>query len=347
MRRAVASLLLPLALSAGAATAASSRQAPSPVAEVVAAERAFAARAQQVDARDAFAEHFAPDAQWFAPPGPVFPALIEGPPWGVDIRWRPVDAGIARSGDLGWTTGPAEYRKAKGDATPFRWGYYTSVWLRQPDGRWKVAIDGGITVPQPTMAVPDWNPDTARAEKRERRNAEREDADDDEHDHEHDHLFDRSYDRRYDRRHDRHDHLDDRHDHDHDEERADTPEQRVQDLLAADRRLAARASERAAEAFGKALLRDARVHRDGKPVAVGRTAALGLLRDGAATYAWAPVGARVAASGEMGYSYGSGEKRGTVGAQPFHYLAIWEKRDGRWKLSVLVHSIPKPKPAAG
>ena len=335
MRRAPASLLLPLALIAGAATAASSRQAPSPVAEVVAAERAFAARAQEVDARDAFAEHFAPDAQWFAPPGPVFPALTEGPPWGVNIRWRPVDAGIARSGELAWTTGPAEYRKDKGDATPFRWGYYTSVWLRQPDGRWKVAIDGGITVPQPTMAVPDWNPDTARAAKRERRNEDRDDAHDDEH--ENDHVFDRRYDR--------HEHRDDHHD--HDEHHADTPEQRVQHLLEADRRLAARAGERAADAFGKALLRDARVHRDGQPVAVGRTAALGLLRDGSATYTWTPVGARVATSGDMGYSYGSGEKRGTVGAQPFHYLAIWEKRDGRWKLSVLVHSIPKPKPAAG
>jgi ketosteroid isomerase-like protein len=338
MRRRSVPLLLPLALIAGAATAASSRQPPSPVAEVVAAERAFAARAQEVDARDAFAEHFAPDALWFAPPGPVFPALTQGPPWGTNIRWRPVDAGIARSADFGWTTGPAEYRKDKADAAPYRWGFYTSVWMRQPDGRWKVAIDGGITTPQPTMAVPDWRPDTALAEKRARQSAERDEVDAHDEDDEHDHLFDRRH-AVHDQDHD--DHHDDHHGHQR------SPEQRVQELLKADRRLAARASEHAADAFGKTLLRDARFHRDGKAPAVGRTAALGLLRDGAATYAWAPAGARVATSGEIGYSYGSGEKRTTTGAQPFHYLAIWEKRDGHWKLGVLVHSMPKPRPASG
>lgn len=340
MRRITASLFLPLALLAGAATA-GTRHAPSPVAEVVAAERAFAARAQEVDARDAFVENFAPDAIAYGPgPQPAFPGLKEGPAWGVNIRWRPVDAGIARSADFGWTTGPAEYRKDKSDATPYRWGYYTSVWMKQPDGRWMVAIDGGITVPQPTLAVPDWNPDSALAHRRDRRaedDDEHVDDDEDEDDHDHDH------DHRFDRRDRRHLHVDD---HEH-ARPAKSPEERVADLLKADRKLAARASEHVADAFSKAMLRDGRYHRDGKPVAVGKTAALGLLRDGAATYSWAPAGARVATSGEMGFSYGSGEKRTTTGAQPFHYLAIWEKRDGRWKLGVLVHSIPKPRPATG
>lgn len=304
MRRAIACTLLSLAcgaVTAAGAGAGAGRAPPAPVAEVVAAERAFAARAQQVDPRDAFAEHFAPDALFFGPsPGPAFPALREGPPWGIDIRWRPVDAGIARSGELGWTTGPAEYRRAK-DQAPFRWGYYTSLWVKQPDGRWQVLVDGGVDVPQPTMVVPDWAPDAARDGRAEEWQPRR---------------------------------------------RGPTLEQRAEDLLAADRRLATRAGEHAADAFGAALLAAARFHRDGMTPAVGRNAALGALQDGAATYDWAPRGARVAASGELGATWGSGEKRTTAGPRPFHYLAIWQKHDGRWRLRVLVHSLPK-QPAPG
>jgi ketosteroid isomerase-like protein len=300
--RPIRASLLPLVLFALGADAAS-RGAPAPAAEVVAAERAFAARAQQVDARDAFVEWFAPDAIAFGQgPGPAFPGLREGPPWGVNIQWRPVDAGIARSAEFGWTTGPAEYRKTKADATPYKWGFYTSVWMKQPDGRWRVAADIGANVPQPTMAQPDWSGDGDRR---------------------------------------------DRHDEWRPQRHGPTLEQRAQDLLAADRKLAARAADDAPQAFDQALLRDARYHRDGIPPAVGKNAALGALRDGATTYSWAPVGARVAASGELGFSYGSGEKRTTTGALPFHYLAIWEKHDGRWKLRVLVHDMVPPKPKAG
>lgn len=293
-------LLFPLALwSAGVLAAA--QQPPAAVQEVVAAERAFASRAQMVNARDAFAENFAPDGRFFGPnPGPAFPGLREGEPWGVNIQWRPVAAGISRSADFGWTTGPAEYRRALGDV-PHRWGYYTSVWIKQPDGRWQVAIDGGVTVPQPTLVVADWR-DEPRHERRGR-------------------DWRPSY-------------------------FGPTPEQRIQGLLAADRRLAERASENAANAFEAVLLRDARAHRDGQPPAVGKNAVLGLLRDGAATYRWTPAGARVAPSGELGYSHGSGEKQTTTGPQPFHYLAIWEKHDGRWQLRVLVHTLA-PQPTAG
>ena len=278
-------------------------EAPAPAAAVAAAERAFAARAQEVDARDAFVEWFAPDAIAFGRgPGPAFPGLTEGPPWGVNIRWRPADAGIARSGELGWTTGPAEYRKDKADAAPFRWGFYTSIWMRQPDGRWKVAADIGTTVPQPTVPVPDWD---AAMDRTPHRGA------------------------------------DDWHAPRH----GPTSEQRATDLIAADRALAAKAATKASSAFAQALLRDARYHEDGAPPAVGRTAALDALRDGATTYRWAPVAARVAASGELGFTYGTGEQVTTTGALPFNYLAIWEKHDGRWKVRVLVHDLVPPKPA--
>ncbi len=128
------------------------------LAEVVAAERAFAARAQVVNARQAFAEFFAPDALLFAPFAvPAFPRLLESPDWSVNIQWRPVAAAVSGAGDMGYTTGPSEYRRSPTEP-PVGHGYYTSVWERQPDGRYRVRIDIGIDHAAPEARVPDWSP---------------------------------------------------------------------------------------------------------------------------------------------------------------------------------------------
>jgi len=130
------------------------------LAQVVAAERAFAARAQVVNARLAFAEYFAPDAVLFAPfPTPAFPRLRDAADWSVNIQWRPVAAAVSGAGDMGYTTGPSEYRRSPTD-TPVGFGHYTSVWQRQPDGRFLVRIDIGIDHPAPVIRVPDWAPPT-------------------------------------------------------------------------------------------------------------------------------------------------------------------------------------------
>jgi ketosteroid isomerase-like protein len=128
------------------------------LAQVVAAERAFAARAQVVNARQAFAEFFAPDAMLFAPfAAPAFPSLREAQDWPVNIQWRPVAAAISGAGDMGYTTGPSEYRRTPAEP-PVGYGHYTSVWQRQPDGRFLVRIDIGIDHAAPAARVPDWSP---------------------------------------------------------------------------------------------------------------------------------------------------------------------------------------------
>jgi ketosteroid isomerase-like protein len=128
------------------------------LAQVVAAERAFAARAQVVNARQAFVEFFAPDALLFAPfAAPAFPRLLESPDWSVNIQWRPVAAAVSGAGDMGYTTGPSEYRRSSAEP-PVGHGHYTSVWERQPDGRYRVRIDIGIDHAAPETRVPDWSP---------------------------------------------------------------------------------------------------------------------------------------------------------------------------------------------
>ena len=63
---------------------------------------------------------------------------------GNSLTWTPVKADMAASGDLGYTYGNYEYRgKDKGGKTVVGHGKYMTVWKKQKDGSWKVALDMG------------------------------------------------------------------------------------------------------------------------------------------------------------------------------------------------------------
>ena len=62
------------------------------------------------------------------------------PPGFTGIQWKPEFGSVARSGDLGFTTGPVTRRgEAQPNAAPG--GRYFTIWRRQPDGTWKYVID--------------------------------------------------------------------------------------------------------------------------------------------------------------------------------------------------------------
>ncbi|WP_309643787.1 DUF4440 domain-containing protein [Phenylobacterium sp.] len=128
-------LILALAITASPGLA----QAGVDPAPVVAAERAFAADGPVLGVRDAFLKHSAPEAIVFQPDivkvhetFPSQPPDRDRPP----LTWWPLWAGIAASGDLGFTSGP--YAVAGVGR-----GYYFTVWRKQPDGGWKWIYDGG------------------------------------------------------------------------------------------------------------------------------------------------------------------------------------------------------------
>ena len=64
------------------------------------------------------------------------------------LTWRPVFAEVSAAGDLGYTTGPYEFRNTVGEA-PAGYGYYMSVWRKGADGAWKVVLDLGTRNPPP------------------------------------------------------------------------------------------------------------------------------------------------------------------------------------------------------
>lgn len=62
-----------------------------------------------------------------------------------DLIWDPVNGEVAESGELGYTWG--NWHLTNKDTTYY--GNYFTVWKKQPDGKWKVLLDGGNSTPPP------------------------------------------------------------------------------------------------------------------------------------------------------------------------------------------------------
>lgn len=122
---------------------------------LVESERSFARAAGEKGTRDAFLEFLADDGIVFHP-GPVngkqsWSARPQRP--GL-LSWYPILANVSSAGDMGYTTGPWEFRQGGADDKPVAYGYFVTVWKKQLDGRWRVAIDLGTQTEAPASAIP-------------------------------------------------------------------------------------------------------------------------------------------------------------------------------------------------
>lgn len=129
---------------------------PADPAPVVAAERAFAADAPGLGLTASFNKWSVPDAVMIAG-GDVqtvrdaFPPDIPRPADEILLEWWPNFAGIARSGDMGFTTGGVAVNGR-------RTGHYFTVWMRQPDGSWRWVYDGGSGASAADVPGPETEP---------------------------------------------------------------------------------------------------------------------------------------------------------------------------------------------
>jgi ketosteroid isomerase-like protein len=121
-------------------------------AALVQAEADFeAARAQK--GLEGWLSFFAEDAADFSSSGPItfsktaMRARLEKT-WNpsVTLRWQPLKADVASSGDLGYTVGTWQLvgKNRKGDPVSMK-GKYMTAWKKQADGKWKVVADMGNT----------------------------------------------------------------------------------------------------------------------------------------------------------------------------------------------------------
>jgi ketosteroid isomerase-like protein len=145
-------VLAALLASFGAARAQSAAEVPQALAQMVDAERAFAARALVVGWKTSFLEYFAADAVGFAG-GEVGSAREQiganpDPPRDHQLVWEPRYGDVAASGELGYLTGPSRNILPSRNKGQPRHGVYSSVWKRQRDGHFKVVVDVGVDTPR-------------------------------------------------------------------------------------------------------------------------------------------------------------------------------------------------------
>lgn len=65
------------------------------------------------------------------------------------LIWQPIFAAASAAGDLGYTTGPWEL-KNQNESGSLGYGNYVTIWSKQPNSEWKIALDVGTENPQPT-----------------------------------------------------------------------------------------------------------------------------------------------------------------------------------------------------
>jgi ketosteroid isomerase-like protein len=276
-------------------------------------DRAFSRLSRQQGMRAAFLAYLAGDAVLFRPgpvPGRAFLEARPSPP--IELIWAPIYSAVAASGDLGYTTGPYEVRDTGPDRALEEQGYYVTIWRKQADGGWKVAVDQGVATPPPVGAdaaalgeagehaatggsgAPAANATGAPA------NGAAQKA-----------VLDA-----------------DRH-------------------FAGDA-----GAHGARAAYMANLAPDARLYRAGVLPAVGRDAvgrALAAGRQGASS--WQPTAAAASAAGDLGYTYGDTALMapGVPGRiqQAAMYLRLWQRqRDGTYRIVLdLVKALPQPAPA--
>lgn len=126
-----------------------SRHARRILSELVAADSSFSELADRAGIATAFSSTAAPEGIVFAGselvigPRDVREFFASGPS-GNTLTWRPLDAFVAGSEDLGYTIGEyvATGRGPSGAAVQ-SFGKYITVWKKQPSDGWKFVVAGG------------------------------------------------------------------------------------------------------------------------------------------------------------------------------------------------------------
>jgi ketosteroid isomerase-like protein len=139
---------------------------PSPFKQMVETEQAFSRTAEVKNTREAFMEFIADNGLLFRP------KAVNGKKWMNEhpvppsdkqplLAWQPAFGGMAAAGDLGFTTGPWEFKDDIKDAKPSGYGHFVTLWKKQADGSWKFVVDLGISHPQSGGPLKIWQVENA------------------------------------------------------------------------------------------------------------------------------------------------------------------------------------------
>ena len=144
-------------------TAAQKKTGVNDLRSMVETERAFARMSEEKGTREAFAAFIADEGILFRPTAVLGKKWMQENPLPPSttrplLAWQPIFAFVSSAGDLGYTTGPWQYKKDIKDAQPTAFGNFMTVWKKQADGSWKFALDLGVSNPEPKDPVTNWQP---------------------------------------------------------------------------------------------------------------------------------------------------------------------------------------------
>jgi ketosteroid isomerase-like protein len=136
----------------------------SPLNEMVDTEYAFAKAAKDTTIRESFVTYIADDGLLFRP------GAVNGKKWMSEhpvppsdkrplLAWQPSFAGMAKAGDMGFTTGPWEYKEDMNDTKVVGYGHFVTVWKKQANGTWRFVVDLGISHPGSGGPLNNWRPE--------------------------------------------------------------------------------------------------------------------------------------------------------------------------------------------
>jgi len=147
MRPSLRSVLLSLAFVPASVLA---EQPPSPADDVRAADVAFDRAVADHDA-EAFKSLIADHAVFLGSGAIRGPEAVAAawtrfldPTSGFSLRWQPVEATAASSGELAFTIGEYTLTAPSDDGPQTQTGRYVTVWEKSDDGRWRVVADGSL-----------------------------------------------------------------------------------------------------------------------------------------------------------------------------------------------------------
>lgn len=153
-RKRVQLVVVALLLTSAETSASAQRRRADALRAMVDTERAFSRMSEKKGTREAFSTFIADDGILFRP------RAVFGKKWMQEnplppsstrslLVWQPILAGMSRAGDLGYTTGPWQYKNDIKDAKASAFGNFMTVWKKQPNGRWRFVVDLGISNPEP------------------------------------------------------------------------------------------------------------------------------------------------------------------------------------------------------
>lgn len=150
----ILALLSLVACSCAGPRSAGKRDLQADVMKLVETEREFSRAAAAKGTREAFLEYLTDEAVIFRP------RAVNAHDWYMEntedsglLSWEPEYAEIASSGDLGYTTGPWEFRQNPDDAEAASYGHFVSIWRMQDDGSWRVILDLGNVYDGPVARI--------------------------------------------------------------------------------------------------------------------------------------------------------------------------------------------------